>query len=224
MITFADDSVLNLYADGTRALNDKNGVVLDPQTGQPVQPVDPAPTAPETGADRILRLLNGDESVENLTEAVGLLSALTDAVLGEIDPAEWVEQLIKMVLEVASAVETPEKNCRILGWDYGVMYGALDMGSPPEPTFSGNTLGPDQDALDKQAWQEGAASAQQQLANGQSGIALRNKVLLRIAYDGGQPATTLLEIWKASIAKTGGPPIIQALYDSLPWPDPPGTL
>lgn len=222
MITFPDGAVLNLYADGTRTLNDANGVALDPQTGQSLQTNAPAPTAPVTGPDRILRILHGDEAVENVTEAADLLSAFKDALEGEINPVDIVEQVIEMVLQVVKAMETEERGCQIRGWCYGLMYGALNMGSPPEPAFSGSLQGPDQDALDHQAWDAGVSSAQQQLGTGQDGVALRNKVLLRVAYDGSQPATTLDEIWHASCTKSGDQQLAAA-YPSLSWPAPTGA-
>jgi hypothetical protein len=222
MITFSDGSVLNLYADGTRDLNDKNGVALDPQTGQPKDANPPTPTAPPIGPDRILHILNGDESVENLTEAVDLLSAFKDAIEGEINPVDMVEKVIEMVLQVVKAMMTEERGCQVRGWCYGLMYGALDMGNPPEPTFSGSLGGPDQDALDKQAWDAGVSTAQQQLGNGKDGVVLRNKVLLRVAYDGSQPASALNEIWQASCDKTSDKDLKRA-YPNLGWPQPTGA-
>lgn len=222
MITFSDGSVLNLYADGTRTLNDKNGVALDPQTGQPEDANPPTPTAPETGPDRILHILNGDESVENLTEAADLVSTFKDAIEGEINPIDMVKKVIEMVLQVVKAMETEERGCQVRGWCYSLLYGALDMWTLPEPTFSGSLQGSDQDALDKQAWDAGVSMAQQQLANGQDGKALRNKVLLRVAYDGSQPATALNEIWQASCAQTGDQQLAAA-YPNLSWPQPTGA-
>src|SRR3954451_24921003 len=58
MVTFPDKSVLNMYADGTKTLNDVSGEALDPATGAPLNASpEPVPTPPDQGPDRLLRLL-----------------------------------------------------------------------------------------------------------------------------------------------------------------------
>jgi hypothetical protein len=102
-----------------------------------------------------------------------------------------------------------------------VLYGALNMGTPPEPTFQGSLMGPDQDQLDKQGWDQGVADGQQELANGADGVALSNKILLLVAHDG-DPAKALNDLWQASCAKSGDSQLAQA-YPNLSWPQPTGA-
>src|SRR5215469_1855718 len=90
MITYQDGAILNLYPDGTRTLNDQDGNPLDPNTAEPLPPEGPIPTAPETGPDRVLRFLHGDEEIANVREAMGLMDAFTEALEGEINPLELV--------------------------------------------------------------------------------------------------------------------------------------
>lgn len=222
MITYSDGAVLNLYLDGTRTLNDQAGNPLDPNTGQPMSSGDHAPTAPEAGPDRLLRLLHGDEPIASVLDAMDLVKAFGEALAGEISPVEWVMTFIEAVLQVVKAMGTEERGCELRGWCYGVLYGSLDMGSPPEPSFTGSLLGPDQDGLDKNSWQEGVAATQRQLADGKNGVVLRNRILLRVARDGNQPAATLNAMWQATCQKTEDDQLAKA-YPSLNWPQPTGA-
>jgi hypothetical protein len=222
MITYQDGAILNLYPDGTRTLNDQDGNPLDPTTAEPLPPGGPIPTAPETGPDRVLRFLHGDEEIANVGEAMGLMDAFTEALEGEINPLELVKMVFEMGLQGVKAMATEQRGGELRGWCYGVLYGALDMGSPPEPTFRGSLQGPDQDELDRSSWREGVSAAQHQLADGKEGRALRNKVLLRVARDGGQPATTLNAMWQATCEKTEDTQLARA-YPNLSWPQPTGA-
>jgi hypothetical protein len=152
MVTFPDGAVLNLYADGTKTLNDVNGTELDPATGAPLggstttRQADPnatnattdpgtIDTPPDMGPDKILHLMNGDDRIADVQEAVGLVQTLKEAIEGEINPAEWVKKWIEMVLSVVKALETEERGVYYRAWCYTILYSALDMGTPPEPTF-----------------------------------------------------------------------------------------
>ena len=130
-----------------------------------------------------------------------------------------------MLLQVIKAIETEERGASMRSWCYTVVYDAMGMGEPPEPTFIGSLQGPDQDALDQKWWDESRTQAQEQLADGQSGTALRNRVLLLIAKCGGQPATAVTELWAAACRKSGddGNAGLLAAYPSLGWPDPTGA-
>jgi hypothetical protein len=178
---------------------------------------------PVQGPDEVLRALDGDESISDLSEAKELCDALTEALEGEIDPAEWVVEWIKLVLQVVRALETEERGVYYRAWCYTILYGALDMGVPPTPTFSGSEQGPDQDALDAQNWQEGVRTAQQQLANGTKGLKLRNRCLLRVAHNGGDPPPTLKEMYAAACDATDDTQLKEAYVDILGWPQPTGA-
>lgn len=182
-----------------------------------------ADTPPVQGPDAALRVLDGGEKIADLSEAKELWDAFKDALEGEIDPASWVVQWIKMVLEILKALETEERGAYYRAWCYTILYGALDMGTPPTPTFSGSLQGPDQDALDAQNWQQGVTAAQQQLGDGANGVKLRNRTLLRVAYNGGDPSATLKQMYAAACDATDDSQLKQAYVDILNWPNPTGA-
>jgi hypothetical protein len=184
---------------------------------------DETDTPPVQGPDAALRILDGGERISNLTEAKELYDALKEALEGEINPASWVLQWIKMVLSVLKALETEERGVYYRAWCYSVLYGALDMGTPPTPRFSGSLQGPDQDALDAQNWQQGVSTAQQQLADGADGLKLRNRTLLRVARNGSDPFATLKEMYAAACDATDDSQLKEAYSESLGWPQPTGA-
>jgi hypothetical protein len=101
----------------------------------------------------------------------------------------------------------------------------MGMGEPPEPVFANSLQGPDQDALDQKWWDESRIQAQQQLADGQRGIALRNQVMLLIAKCAADPASAVTELWAAACRKSGddGHAGLLAAYPVLGWPQPTGA-
>jgi hypothetical protein len=223
MVSFPDKAVLNLYPDGLKTLNDANGAALDPETGEPLGTAGPVDTPPEEGADRLLRLMSGDERVADLLEAQGLVETFADALKGEIDPVEWVIKWIEMVLQVAKALETEERGCYYRGWCYAVLYSALDMSTPAQPTFANSLQGPRQDDLDRQSWDRGVGAANFQLADGTAGTGLRNRVLLRVAATGASPLTTLRDMYQTACDHSGDSALRQGYEDILTWPDPLGA-
>jgi hypothetical protein len=128
-----------------------------------------------------------------------------------------------MVLSVLKALETEERGVYYRAWCYTILYGALDMGAPPTPTFSGSLQGADQDALDAQNWQQGVSTAQGQLGNGADGDGLRNRVLFRVASNNSDPAATLKEMYGAACDATDDSQLKQAYIDILGWPAPTGA-
>ncbi|WP_031173843.1 hypothetical protein [Streptomyces durhamensis] len=244
MVTFPDFSVLNIAADDTRTLNDVNGSPLDPTTGAPLsgQGGDQIPTPPATTVEQLTDFVDGVQAIGDLATAQGILkglgvaavvdqqygalselaTAFSDALKGEVSPVNWFAQPLKMLLAVIKAIETEERGVAMRSWCYTVVYDAMGMGAPPEPTFSGSLQGPDQDAIDKKWWEESLGKAQEQLADGQNGVALRNQVLLLIAKCNGDPRAAVTELWAASCKKsgddTGGG--LLASFPQLSWPDP----
>lgn len=184
---------------------------------------DQVDTPPVQGPDAALRYIEGDESISGLAQAKELYDTFKEALEGEINPADWVLQWIKMVLQVVKALETEERGVYYRAWCYTVLYSALDMGAPPTPAFSGSLQGADQDALDAQNWQQGVGAAQQQLGDGNNGVALRNRTLLRVARNGGDAYATLKEMYAAACDATDDWQLKRAYEDSLSWPQPTGA-
>jgi len=182
--------------------------------GQPA----PAPSAGE----QVAEALEGLHKIVDMAEAAAYLAGdAGEVALEAIEPVSAVLLTIELFTNVIQAMETEERGCSMRGWCYSVLYGALAMGTPPEPTFQGSLAGPDQDQLDHQGWDQGVADGQQELANGTDGVALSNKLLLRVAHDG-DPAITVNALWQACCAKTGDTQLAQA-YPNLNWPQPTGA-
>jgi hypothetical protein len=235
-VSFPDFSTLNIASDGTRTLNDVNGNPLDPVTGGPVGggPAQEAetPTPPATLVQTLQSWLSGEAVVDGIPHAKEVLQgleaadALKEALEGfEFTPLGAVKMVVEMTLEVLNATETEERGCRMRGWCYTVVYDAMGMGTPPEPPFSGSLKGPDQDALDKQWWDDGVAEAQKELADGTNGTILRNTVMLLVAKNSADPVATLNQLWTAACEKSGdgGNAGLLAAYPSLDWPTPVGA-
>jgi hypothetical protein len=182
------------------------------------------PTPAPSTADQVSQVLDGLHKIADTAEAVAYLAGdAGEVALTAIEPLSGILLTIQLFTEVIKATQTEEHGCQLRGWCYAVLYGALNMGTPPEPTFQGSLGGPDQDQLDQQWWDQGVAQGQQDLANGTDGVALSNKLLLRVAHDG-DPATTLNGLWQASCAKSDadGQQLAQA-YPELNWPQPTGA-
>jgi hypothetical protein len=244
-VTFPDGSMLTVAANGTETLKDANGNALDPNTGQPLSNTaqdQTIPTPPPTTVDQLNEIVEGVSTLADLAGAEGILkafgvaavvdkrygalaeltTAFADALKGDLSPAGWFTQVLKMVLAVVKALETEERGVGMRSWCYTVVYDAMSMGVPPEPTFSGSLQGPDQDATDKQWWEDSRKQAQDQLSDGQNGVALRNRVLLLIAKCGGDPATAVTEMWAEACRESDDDQLLAA-YPQLSWPQPTGA-
>ncbi len=202
---------------------------LDPGTGQPLaqgeaggQGGSATPARQPSAADTAKEILSGAGRIEKLAEAVAYLAGEAgETFLGAIEPVGAILDVIEMIWETLKAMATEERGCRKRAWCYTVLYGALDLGAPPEPSFQGSLQGPDQDRLDQKAWNEGVGDGQQDLSNGTDGVALRNKLLLRVAHDG-DPSTTLNALWQMACQEDDDTQLAQA-YPSLNWPQPTGA-
>jgi len=232
-VSFPDFATLTIGADGSRVLTDVNGTTLDPITGAtPGGNLPEMPTPPATLVETMQSWLSGEVLVDGIPHAKEVLQgleaadAMKEALAGfEFSPAGMVKTVVEMTLEVIKATETPERGCRMRGWCYTVVYDAMGMGAPPEPTFQGNLLGPDQDTLNKEWWDDGVSEAQKELADGTRGTALHNAVTLLIAQNDGDPHAALDRLWAAACQKSGddGNAGLLAAYPSLDWPSPTGA-
>jgi hypothetical protein len=218
MVLYPDNSVLNVYPDGSRTLTEADGTAYDPYSGALLGGID----VPKYGAQQIQAILSGGEVLGSIDEAKELIETAIDVVSGEVYPASWVGRIVDAVLEVVAALETEERGCFLRGWCYTLLYAALDMGVPPTPNFAKSLGGPEQDELDRRAWTDGVAVAQANLQYGADGVAIRNKVLIQLAIDGGYPPETLQKLWQAACASSGDDELAAA-YASLRWPEPTGA-
>ncbi len=249
MTIYPDGRFLNVYPDGTRTLTDINGnpLPLDPITGEPLPDSfdEPIPTPPPTTVEELKEILEGTGSTIDLFTAKGILrgfavaavvdkqsralselaNAFGEALKGELSPISWFTQWLNAVLEVVKALQTEERGVAMRSWCYTVTYDAMGMGLPPEPTFSGSLQGSEQDALDMQWWRDARIKAEEQLADGKNGVALRNRVTLLIAKCGLDPATAVTELWAAACGNSGddGRAGLLAAYPNLSWPQPTGA-
>src|SRR5215471_1972223 len=119
-----------------------------------------------------------------------------------------------MVANAIKAMETEERGAGYRGTADGTVYGALGKGTP-SATCSGSLGGEDQDKLDQDAFDKGAREA----ASSMSDTVSRNRVLVRIAKDGGDPGVTVNRLYQALCASSDDRQLAQA-YSSLSWPDP----
>ena len=245
MITFPDFSVLNIETDGSRTLNDVNGTPLDLTTGEPPGGAPPMelPTPEPTTTKELQDFVEGVSSISDLARSTGILRAFNiagvvdhqygalaelagafeEALTGELSPASWFIQPVKALLAVVDAIEVEERGAGMRSWCYTVVYDAMGMGDPPEPAFAGSDTGAIQDAADRKWWDAARDRAHEQLADGQSGVALRNKVLLLIAKCGGNPGTAVTELWAAACRKSGDDDRLLKTYPVLDWPQPTGA-
>ncbi len=179
------------------------------------------PTPSPTPGEQVQDLLDGAHRIADVAEAAAYLGGdAADGLLEVIEPIGLLLLAEEMFAEVIKAMETEERGCGLRGWCYSVLYGALDMGSPPEPTFQGSLGGEDQDGLDRTSWREGVSSGLQSLSNGADGVFLSNKLILR-AHDG-DPAETLNRLWQAACAQGEDAMLVKA-YPTLSWPEPTGA-
>lgn len=232
MTMYADGSVYNQYPDGSHTYNDVNGNPIsqsgpgeqhagggeqhqaggeghegggEGHDGGPATPVD------GTSVEDVMPYLEGAHGIIDLAHAALLFGGEGgEVVIGAIEPIGSVLQVAIMLIEFYEAVTTPERGCEARGWCYAVMYGALDRGQPPEPAFNGNLLGADQDNLNREGWRKGVASGAQAVQD----LKLRNRILLRVAYDHSDANNTLQHLWTTVAQHDGLEKEIEA-YPSL---------
>lgn len=210
--TWPDGRVLNVEPDGTTTLNDADGVALDPLTGAqlgaaPVMERDsPTPEDIEIGVHTLL----------TVGEAAAIIAHAEGALLF-LEPINAVLAPIGLAVAVWHSLEASVRAYGTMGYSYGLAYGALDMGEPgyPKGAFS---LDSDETIRDKKAsFAAGTGKASEQLGDGYAGVALRNRILLRTAFLGEQPASTLNEIWRAGCENAGDD--FYAQHFVLVWPE-----
>lgn len=172
---------------------------------------DQAGSGTEITADDIL---HGAKAIQTLAEAMEIFGKFPESLAPWVEPIGGVIDVIEMVINVIKAMETEERGAGYRGAAYGTVYAALGMGTP-SATCSGSLMGADQDRLDQEAFDKAASEAAATMSDAVS----RNRVLVRIAKDGGDPGTTVNNIYQALCASSDDSQLAQA-YASLPWPGP----
>ncbi len=155
-------------------------------------------------------------SVAELTEQFGdLLPEAIGALAEWAGPISAIVGVIEMIYETIKASGEEQQGAGYRGIAYGTVWAALDMGVPHH-TCSGSTKGPEEDQLDTDAWNKGAGEA---AAKVQSDPVARNRVVIRIAHEGGDPGRTVNAIFQELCVK-GDNHLLAQLYPSLSWPGP----
>jgi len=144
--------------------------------------------------DYIDEVLRGGYVITKLSEAAAIL-ARSERIIEVIEPIGAVVEVVDMVLNVWDALETPDRTCGYQGLVYGLMYGALDKGDPqPNPTWPDLSAAPCHD----EKFFEGVAEAKKRLADGQSGVRIKNLILLDVAKRGEKAVTN--NLWQHAIS------------------------
>jgi hypothetical protein len=159
-------------------------------------------------------ILNGAHALTTAAEVLEIFGTLPESLGAWVEPVGGVLQVISMVTNTIQALEVEERGAGYRGTAYGLVYGALGMGTP-SATCSGSGQGAGQDQLDQAAFDKGASDA----ASSMGDIVSRNRVLVRIAKDGGDPRISVNTLYQALCASSDDGPLAQA-YSSLPWPAP----
>ncbi|HEX2735347.1 MAG TPA: hypothetical protein VHM70_27270, partial [Polyangiaceae bacterium] len=148
-----------------------------------------------------------------------LAIAFSEALKGEVSPVSWFKSAFKMILAVVKALETEERGVSMRAWCYTTVYDAMGMGAPAAQVFNGSLRGPEQDAVNQQAWDDSVAQCKEQLADGAKGVALRNRVLLLIAKCSANPGQAVTELW-ANACEASEDRQLLAAFPVLDWPEP----
>lgn len=217
MITYPDRRVYNQYADGTRTLNDQFGTPLDPDTGLPLQP-DPGPYGPGPGtAEYAEEVLHGAHALSSVAEAVTIVADVEGVAAVAAESVDGLLTVAVLAFEGWKAFDSGFRAYATAGHCYGLLYGPLGLDGPAYPA-GGWSLDSDDTIAEKQErFAEGVNQARAELANGADGIALRNRILLRTAHLGSDPAATLDEVWQASCRMVDNE--FYADHMRLMWPD-----
>ena len=159
-------------------------------------------------------IMNGAHALTTGGEVLEIFGQLPESLGAWVEPVGGVLQVITMVVNVIKALETEERGAGYRGTAYGLVYGALGMGTP-SATCSGSLQGADQDKLDQDAFDKGASEA----ASSMGDTVSRNRVLVRIAKDGGDAGVTVNSLYQALCTSSDDKDLARA-YSSLPWPNP----
>jgi len=154
----------------------------------------------EEGSDmtetEVREVLDGVHAIGDLAEAAAIV-ADAEVALAVLEPANAILTPVVMALNVFHALESKFIAYGCAGTAYGLVNGATGQGSVDYPN-GGFSLEDEETIGEKQRrWAQGVAAAREQLGNGESGTALRNKLLLSTAQHESDPSQTLDIVWKS---------------------------
>jgi hypothetical protein len=158
-------------------------------------------------------VVSGGHAITTVAEVMEIFGLLGETLGPWVSPVGWLLEFAEMIIHMVQAFETEQRGAGYRGTSYGMLYGALGMGTPSHTCESDQ--GDDQTKLDQDSWDKGASEGMSKMGD----TASRNRVMVRIAYDGGHPQTTLNYIFQA-LCKSSDDDILAKAYDSLPWPGP----
>jgi hypothetical protein len=159
-------------------------------------------------------ILTGVHAILDLAEAAAILAGpAAEGVVSAIEPFSGIIGIIEMVAETLKAMETEERGAGYRGTAYASVYAALghSLGAPS----GGSSLNEDQTKLDHEAWDKAVSGANSQMSDQKN----KNRMLLRIAKDGGDGSATIQNIYNHLCDNSGDGDLEQA-YSSLSFGSP----
>jgi hypothetical protein len=138
--------------------------------------------------------LDGVHAIGDVAQAVAIL-ADAEEVLALLDPVDAVLTPVVMALNVLHSLDAKYIAYGCAGTAYALMFGATGSGSTDYPTGSYSLEDDETIALKRQHWSDGVSAAQLKLDGSQSGVALKNAILLHVAQNDGNPEPVLQEMW-----------------------------
>lgn len=134
--------------------------------------------------------------------------------LAEWTPVGWFLVPIESAYYTIKAMEVEERGAGYRGLAYGMMYGALGMGTPSH-TVAESDSGAEQQRISQEAWNKGASEGAASMYDPVN----RNHMIVRIASDGNDPHKTLNLVFQELCRGSDDRRLAEA-YDSLSWPGP----
>jgi hypothetical protein len=148
-------------------------------------------------ADDVRAILDGVHAIGDLAEAAALVNGgpTAELLLEGLEPFNAVLTPIVLALNVLHGMNAKYIAYGCAGTSYGLIVGASGQGSTAYPA-GGYSIEDDETVqLKQKSWSDGVSDAQSKLGDGQNGVALKNKIMLRIAQNGGSPEPVLQETW-----------------------------
>jgi hypothetical protein len=171
---------------------------------------------PPVSADDIINGAHVVTTVAELLDIFGKFPQFAESLAPFAEPAGGILVVITSVIQVIKAMGTEERGAGYRGTAYGLVYGALGMGTP-SATCSGSDNGPDQDKLNQDAFNKGASEG---AAKGSGDPITHNRILCRIALAKNDPQPTVVAIYQALCAGSDDKALSDAYSDALSWPAP----